>query len=188
MKKEEDRNRVCPVEKAGALESRYRKWTQSPRRILKPYVKPGMQVVDLGCGPGVYTLEMAKRVGEQGIVVAADIQDGMLQIVKDKIRNTPLEKIIKLHKTSSDSLNLSIQADFVLAFYVLHEIPGKENLYKELYALLKPGGKILIIEPKGHVKKQEFKEMVFKLESLGLYTLKCAKVLFSFTVLLQKPV
>ncbi len=187
MKREEDRNRVCPVERAGALDTRYRKLIQSPKRILKPYVKPGMLAVDLGCGPGVYTLEMARRVGEKGTVIAADIQDGMLKIIEGKIQNSPLEKIIKLHKTTAESLRLSVQADFVLAFYVLHEIPGKENLYNELYTLLKPGGKILIIEPRGHVKKQEFKDMVSKLELLGLYQVKCAKVLFAYTVLLQKP-
>ncbi len=186
--KKENKNRVCPVERAGALDTRLRRWIQSPKRILKPYVKEGMHVLDLGCGPGVYTLELANMVGEKGLVVAADIQDGMLQMVQKKIRDTPLEKIIELHQTSQSSLDLSLKADFILAFYVLHEIPGKENLYKELYLLLKPGGKLLIIEPKGHVTKQEFKTMVLQFESLGLHSENCSNVFFSRTALLQKTV
>ncbi len=145
-----------------------------------------MHVLDLGCGPGVYTLALARMVGENGKVIAADIQKGMLQIVQKKIRDTPLEKIIELHQTSQGSLNLSLKADFILAFYVLHEIPGKENLYRELHSLLKPGGKLLIIEPKGHVTKQEFKTMVIQFESLGLHSENCAGVFFSCTALLQK--
>ncbi len=186
MKNKEERSKICPVERAGALDTRYRRWTQSPKRLLKPFVSRGMLAVDLGCGPGVYTLEMARMVGENGKVIAADIQEGMLQIVRKKIRDTPLEKIIELHKTSQETLGLSLQADFILAFYVLHEIPGKKNLYQELYALLKPQGKLLIIEPKGHVTKQEFKTMTSLLISQGFHQLKCKKVLFSHTVLLQK--
>jgi ubiquinone/menaquinone biosynthesis C-methylase UbiE len=143
-------------------------------------------VLDLGCGPGVYTLELAKMVGEKGVVIAADLQEGMLQIVQKKIRGTALEKIIELHQTSQQSLNLSIKTDFILAFYVLHEIPGKENLYKELHSLLKPGGKLLIIEPKGQVSKQEFKTMILQLASLGFHAINCSKVFFSRTALLQK--
>ncbi len=186
MKEKEDKNRVCPVERAGALDTRFRRFMQSPKRILKPYIKPGMQVLDLGCGPGVYTLEMAKLVGAKGSVVAADIQEGMLQIVQKKIQDTPLEKIITLHQTSRQSLNLSMKADFILAFYVLHEIPDKENLYKELYSQLKPGGKLLIIEPKGNVTKKEFGNIILQFKSLGFHSVNCAKVFFSRTVLLQK--
>lgn len=177
---------MCPVERAGALDTRFRRWIQSPNRILKPYVEEGMHILDLGCGPGVYTLELAKMVGEKGVVVAADIQEGMLQIVQNKVLGTPLEKIIELHKTSQNSLNLSIKADFILAFYVLHEIPDKETLYKELYSLLKPGGKLLTIEPKRHVSKQEFETMILQFTSLGFHAVSCAKVFFSRTVLLQK--
>lgn len=187
MKKNEDRNRVCPVERAGALDTRFRRFFQSPKRILKPFVKTGMTVVDLGCGPGVYTLELAKMVGRKGSVIAADIQEGMLQIVEKKIKDTSLENIIRLHKTNQKSLNLSVEADFILAFYVLHEIPDKEILYQELYALVKPGGKLLIIEPKGHVTKQEFGNMIHRLESLGFYLVNSAKVFFSRRILLQKP-
>ncbi len=97
-----------------------------------------------------------------------------------------MEKVIELHQTSPQSLNLSEKMDFILAFYVLHEIPDKENLYKELNLLLKPGGKILIIEPKGHVTKQEFRTMIARLNTIGLQSEKAKKVFFSRTALLKK--
>jgi len=58
--KHEDNNRVCPVERAGALESPMRRIFQSPRRMLKKYIKEGMTVLDFGCGPGYFTIEIAK--------------------------------------------------------------------------------------------------------------------------------
>ena len=44
-----------------------------------------MTALDVGCGPGFFTLDMARLVGESGQVIAADLQEGMLQIVRDKI-------------------------------------------------------------------------------------------------------
>ena len=43
---------VCPVERAGGLDNRLRRWVHNPHKILGPYVKEGMTVMDVGCGPG----------------------------------------------------------------------------------------------------------------------------------------
>jgi hypothetical protein len=48
---ENDRNRVCPVELASSLDSKIRRWLQNPYKIVSPFVKEGMTVLDLGCGP-----------------------------------------------------------------------------------------------------------------------------------------
>ena len=83
-----ERNRVCPVELANSLDGRIRKWLQDPRKILSPYVDEGMTVLDIGCGPGFFSVEMAKMVGRNGKVGSADLQDGMLQKLSNKIRGT----------------------------------------------------------------------------------------------------
>ena len=67
-----DNNRVCPVELANSLDSKIRRWIQNPRRILAPYIKEGMTVLDVGCGPGFFSVEMAKMVGNKGKVIAAE--------------------------------------------------------------------------------------------------------------------
>ncbi|MCP4372916.1 MAG: SAM-dependent methyltransferase, partial [Deltaproteobacteria bacterium] len=56
-------NRICPVERAGSLDSRIRRWLQNPQKILKPYIKEGMTVLDVGCGPGFFSIDMAQMVG-----------------------------------------------------------------------------------------------------------------------------
>jgi len=74
-------NNICPVEKAGGLDNSIRKILQHPRKILRPYIKEGMSVLDLGCGPGYFSLEIAKLLNESGKVIAADLQQGMLDKV-----------------------------------------------------------------------------------------------------------
>ncbi len=61
-----ERNKVCRLEYAGALDMSLRRLFQKPRKIIKPYVKEGMTVLDMGCGPGFFTIEMARMVGLQG--------------------------------------------------------------------------------------------------------------------------
>jgi len=65
--------RVCPVEIAGGLDNSLRRLFQNPKRILKPYIKDGMTVLDLGCGPGFFSVEIAKMMNGTGSVIAAVI-------------------------------------------------------------------------------------------------------------------
>ncbi len=74
-------NLVCPSEIAGILDNRIRRIFQEPEKILGPYVKKGMTVVDLGCGPGYFSISLATMVGNSGKVIAADLQERMLKKV-----------------------------------------------------------------------------------------------------------
>jgi len=180
------KDRVCPVEKAGALDSWVRRQIQNPNRILGPYVAAGMRVLDVGCGPGFFSLEMAKMVGPSGRVIAADLQDGMLQIVGKKIKARHFEKIVELHKCEKGNVGVDSQVDFILAFYVVHEIPDKEGFFKEMLQLLGQGKIMLIVEPKFHVSRKEFDEMAASLTQIGFNVSKGPKVFFSRTVVLKK--
>ena len=166
----EDKNRVCPVELAGSLDTKFRRWLQNPNKILSPHIKEGMRVLDMGCGPGFFTIEIAKMVGDNGKVFAADLQEGMLQIVKNKIAGTELEKRITLVKCEKDKTNVTEKVDFVLCFYMVHEVPGKEDFFKELKNVLDAGGQILIIEPAFHVSKKDFGLTLNIARSIGLKT------------------
>ena len=179
-------NRLCPVEKADSLDTRFRRWLQNPKKILKPYIIEGMTVLDLGCGPGFFSVELAKMVGSSGKVIAADLQEGMLQIVRDKIKGTELENRITLHKCENNKIGLTVNVDFVLAFYVVHEIPDRDKLFSEIETLLKPNGQVLVVEPPFHVSKKAFEDTIQKARAAGFTEIKRQNILFSKTVVLRK--
>ncbi len=179
-------DRVCPVERAGHLDTRIRRWTQNPKRVLGPYIKEGMTVLDMGCGPGFFSVEMAGMVGKTGRVIAADLQEGMLRILRDKIRGTELEERIAFHLCEENTIGVSEQVDFVLLFYVVHEIPDAGKLFREIKTILRPHGQILIVEPPFHVSKRAFEEMIKKADAVGLTVVKRSKLFLNRKVVLKK--
>ncbi|TAL35992.1 MAG: class I SAM-dependent methyltransferase [Spirochaetes bacterium] len=177
---------MCPVEHAGALDAGIRKLVQDPAKILRPWVWEGMTVLDLGCGPGFFSIEIAKMVGKTGKVFAADLQEGMLEKLGRKIANTPLVQRIQLHKCRADGVGLSAALDFVLLFYVLHEVPDKPALFRELRGIMKPGAALLVVEPKFHVGKKDFMKATGLLVDAGFTTGTGPRVFFSRSVLARR--
>ena len=145
-----------------------------------------MTALDVGCGPGFFSIDMAQMVGESGRVIAADLQEGMLQKVRDKIEGTELEGQITLHKCEKDKIGVSEQVDFVLLFYMVHEVQNKEALFDEIGTILNPKGQVLIVEPPFHVSKSAFEETVGKARGVGFSDTEGPKVLFSKTAILKK--
>ncbi len=181
----ESNERICPVEGAGGLDNGVRRWLQNPRKILAPYVTEGMTVLDVGCGPGFFSVEMARLVGKSGRVIASDLQEGMLRIVKEKIEGTELEERILLHKCGENTIGVSEPVDFVLLFYMVHEVPDKEHLFSEIRTIVKPNGQVLIVEPPFHVSKSAFEATISIAEDAGFVIIGRPRVLFSKTVILK---
>ncbi len=119
-----------------------------------------------------------------GKIIAADVQEGMLGKVRNKIKGTELEQRIELHKCEENKIGVAEHVDFVLAFYMIHEVPSQENLFRELKSVLKPGGQLFIIEPLFHVSKKSFEKMIERITNLGFEFKSRPKVFFSRAVLL----
>ncbi|OQY00439.1 MAG: SAM-dependent methyltransferase [Desulfobacteraceae bacterium 4572_130] len=177
---------VCPVERAGTLDSRIRRLVQNPYKILKPYIKKNMTVLDIGCGPGFFSIDMAKIVGSSGRVIAADLQYGMLEKIKNKIKGTKFQERIILHKCEKDKIGVTKKVDFVLLFYMVHEVPDIELLFKEIGTILKPKGQVFIAEPLFHVSKQVFENNIKKACNKGLKIVQRPRIFFSKTAVLEK--
>jgi ubiquinone/menaquinone biosynthesis C-methylase UbiE len=177
---------VCPVQISVGLDNPIRRWLQNPGKILEPYIEKGMTVLDAGCGPGFFSTEMARLVGRSGRVIAADLQEGMLLKVKSKVYGTELENRIVLHKCGEDKIGISEFVDFVLVFYMLHEVASQENFLGEIGSILKPGGQILIVEPLFHFSRSAFETMIAKAQNIGLKVVNKPKMVFSRAAVLKK--
>ena len=181
-----EHERVCPVERAGGLDNTWRRWLQDPYKILMPYIREGMTVLDVGCGPGFFTIQMAKLVGKTGRVIAADLQDGMLEKVRRKVTGTEFEGRVTLHRCDVDRIGISGPVDFVLLFYMVHEVPDKAGLFSEIAHMLQPTGQALIVEPPLHVLHSSFEHTLVTARAAGLTALRGPKVFLSKTALLLK--
>ena len=175
---------VCPWWFASFLDNRVRKLLHDPEKVLGKYIQKGQTVVDIGCGPGLFSIGMAKLVGENGKVIAVDIQDKMLERLKRKIERLELTNI-KIHKARPDRIGISEKVDFALAFYMVHEVPDNTKFFSEVVSILKPKSKFLVVEPKLHVSTSAFNNTVEIACSCGLEPVSEPKVRFSRAVVFE---
>jgi ubiquinone/menaquinone biosynthesis C-methylase UbiE len=176
---------VCPMGVAGLLDSKFRRLFHNPARILRPYIQKNITALDIGCGPGVFTIEIARLLNGNGKVIAVDMQDGMLEIIRKKITGNPIEKNIILHKCTQESINIKENADFVLMFYMVHEVPNKEHLFNEVLPLINKNGLIMIVEP-GLVSAKEFNGIINYVKEKGFEEYNKLKIPLSKGIVLKK--
>ncbi len=161
---------VCPWWLGWVLASPVRKLFQDPGDILAPHVREGMTVLEPGPGMGFFTLELARRVGSQGRVVAVDVQERMLAGLRRRAVRAGVADRLDLRLASTDSLNvddLAGRVDLVLAFAVLHELPDVGRFFAEARRALRPGGRLLAAEPAGHVSPAAFEATLQAAERAG---------------------
>jgi ubiquinone/menaquinone biosynthesis C-methylase UbiE len=147
-----------------------RRVMQNPEKLLSPYVRDGMWVVDTGCGMGYFTLPLAKLVGATGHVLAVDLQEKMIGNLRKRADKAGLANRIETRVCSSNSLQLDDhqgKVDFALAFAMVHEVPDPDRLLAEFHSLLKAGGCLLLAEPSFHVSKEAFAATLALAEQTG---------------------
>jgi SAM-dependent methyltransferase len=177
---------VCPWWGGYFIDNRFRRWLHQPERILSPYVRPGMTVMDFGCGMGMFAIGMARLVGDQGQVIAVDLQQRMLDVLLRRATRAGVAERIRTHRCEADSIGLDDAIDFALAFYSAHEVPDLRRLLLEIHTRLRPEGRMLVIEPVGHVKANDFDTMVSVAETVGFKADEHPRICLSRAVVLQK--
>ena len=153
MAEPQGNDHVCPAEHAGWLTNPVRRLFNNPRRILGGLVKEGDVAIDLGCGPGFFTLPLAEMVGQTGSVIAVDVQQEMLDRLRARAEKAGLLSRIRFHHSGAEGPGVLGPADFALAFWMLHEVPDKPAFLRQVHDSLKEGGTFLLVEPRGHVSK-----------------------------------
>ncbi len=167
---------VCPWWGGYFIDNRLRRLFHDPEKILGPYVKPGMVVMDVGCGMGLFAIAMAKMVGDKGRVIAVDLQQKMLDVLVNRAKKAGVADRIQAHRCEADRLGVEAKIDFVLAFAMVHEVPNTKRFLEQIHGCLKPGGKLFVAEPRLHVPAGKFRAMVKAAEDLGLKSLEEPRV------------
>jgi ubiquinone/menaquinone biosynthesis C-methylase UbiE len=163
---------VCPWWIGYLLASPLRRLMYDPAKILAPYVREGMTVLEPGPGMGFFTLELARRVGTSGRIVAVDIQPKMLDRLTRRAARAGLRARLDIRLAQPDSLGLAAAAgtvDFVLAFAMVHEMPSALSFFQEAAQAMKPGAHLLLAEPDGHVKPALFEKELASAAQAGLH-------------------
>lgn len=181
--------RICPVWVGYLLASPVRRLLQNPEKILRPYVREGMKVLDIGCGMGFFSLPLAQIVGSNGKVICVDVQEKMIKCLEKRAQKAGFSNRIETRVCSQKSLGLDDLAgeiDFALAFAVVHEVPDASTFFSEICEAIKQVGKLLVAEPKGHVSKKDFETCVSVAERNGFKVIDTPRIGRSRAVLFGK--
>jgi ubiquinone/menaquinone biosynthesis C-methylase UbiE len=174
---------VCPWWGCFTFDNFLRKLFHNSEKILRSYIVEGNTVLDIGPGMGYFSIPIAKMVGEKGKVIAADIQPEMLKALQKRAKKAGVEKQIITHLCKADSLGLNMPFDFVLAFWMVHEVLNQVAFFKEIKSVLKPSGKFLLSEPVLHVNQTLYENTVKTAESAGLVLKEKPKISLSRSAL-----
>jgi ubiquinone/menaquinone biosynthesis C-methylase UbiE len=177
---------VCPWWGGYFIDNRLRRLLHKPEVILAPYIQPGMTVMDFGCGMGFASIAMARLVGNEGRVIAVDLQQKMLDVLDKRAVKAGVAERIDTHRCEPNSIGVDEPIDFALAFYSVHEAPDTKRVIAEVYELLRTAGQFLIVEPIGHVNKAEFENMLSLSQEVGFKVCDRPRIRFSRSVLLIK--
>jgi SAM-dependent methyltransferase len=180
---------VCPWWLGYLLANPLRRLMYDPAKILAPYIREGMTVLEPGPGMGFFTLELARLVGPSGRVVAVDIQPRMLAGLKRRAARAGLRERVDPRLAEHDSLgvpDLAGKVDFALAFALVHELPAAGRFFTEVAGVLKPGAWLLLVEPAGHVNVAEFEDELQAAAQAGLQLADRPAIRHNRTALLKR--
>lgn len=176
---------VCPWWLCYIFDNPLRKFIHNPEEILSSYVSPGNTVIDVGAGMGYFSIALARLVGPTGHVIAIDIQAKMLSTLTRRTRKYGLSDRISLYLAAPDSLGNHPKADFILTFWMVHEVQNQRAFFEEIFNLSKPGALFLLVEPILHVSKKAFLEELQIADEIGFTIKGKPRIRLSHSVLLM---
>ena len=120
---------------------------ENPDRMLASLeIKPGSVVADIGAGVGYHTWRLADIVGPTGRVIAEDIQDGMIALLRKNIADRKLKNVDVIRGTPTDPKLPDNSVDLVLMVDVYHEFSDPVSMMNHIRSALKPTGRVVLVE------------------------------------------
>ena len=109
--------------------------------------RAGHKVLDLAGGTGDLTAKFSRIVGENGKVVLADINDAMLKVGRDKLRDLGIVGNVEYVQANAEELPFPDNTfDIITIAFGLRNVTDKDKALASMYRVLKPGGRLLVLE------------------------------------------
>jgi predicted methyltransferase len=146
------REYAWPMGLAGApwLDREEREAEEAPTRALTLMkIEAGSTVADIGAGSGYFTERLARLVGPTGRVYAADIQAGMLDLIRARMARERITNVTLVLSSPADPRLPSSSIDLALMVDVYHELHDPQTVLARIRESLKPGGRLVLVEYKG---------------------------------------
>jgi arsenite methyltransferase len=123
----------------------------TPEQVLDhARVTPGMRVLEIGPGPGVYTVPLAHRVaaqGKHGRITCVEIQSEMIEMLRERLQDAGVQNVEIIQGDGGQQIPTPESSfDLVFLVDVLGEIPEKSVFLRECARVLKPGGTLAVTE------------------------------------------
>ena len=177
-----------PVSQAGTLLHPLRGWLQPVRPILDKFgLERGATVLELGPGPGYFTVEAARMAGPEGQIICVDLQPGMLQMLAGRLEEA---SVTNAQPLAGDATRLPLADGSVDAAYlvtVLGEIPDRVQALRELQRVLKPGGLLSFSESltdPDYVFQASLRDLC---RAMGFRELSCSGERLGYTMTFAAP-
>lgn len=150
---------------------------RNPYKLLKAAgLKTGQKVLEVGCGPGFFTIPAAEIVGDSGLIYAVDVHPLAIKRVQKKIDEKRIKNVKPILANASDNKLPDQSIDLAFIFGLRYIAGGLENLILEMNRVIKPGGALSFEKTRG---KEE--ELIQEVEEKGfVYSAKQGRI-FSFT-------
>lgn len=130
-------------------------------------VRPGMKVLDLAGGTGDLTAKFSQLVGDKGEVILADINSSMLKVGRAKLRDLGLVGNINYVQANAEALPFpDNHFDLITISFGLRNVTDKDKALRSMNRVLKPGGKLLVLEfskPQHDIMKKMYDLYSFKI-------------------------
>lgn len=150
---------------------------KNPYKLLKSAgLKSGQKVLEVGCGPGFFTIPAAKIVRNEGCVYAVDVHPLAIEKVKEKIKREGIKNVTPILTNASDTGLPDQSVDLAFIFGLRYVAGGLENVLSEIYRILRAGGVLSFEKTKGSEKK-----LIEEVEKGGFIYSERQKRVFLFT-------
>ena len=127
---------------------------RNPYKLLKAAgLKPGQKVLEVGCGPGFFTIPAAKIVGEEGIIYAVDTHPLAIKSVKKKIERGGVKNVKPILTNASNTGLPDQSVDLAFLFGLRYIAGGLENVISEMHRILKTGAVLSFEKTRGSAER-----------------------------------